>query len=716
MRFCCGADGNPFPIFYRLGDDNLTLAEYNALSDAEKAAAKAIFYAALPEGFNENSSIDDITELELPNWGAATQQGYSVLPEESRDSFSIGFDATFGEVDLGVDLLGELRNTITEQGYVSFAGESLNGRSPFNPFGRSIHLRGQRQDLPQPYTEAESTSYTFSFDVAGPIGDRWDWEGSLASSSSASDTTRNNTLDGATLRTGMGSDGVTPITEFRFGLTPDECAAIGGSFNFGLCVLTLPPVPAINPFGDISAHLNDALNANSSNSRLTLEGLVRGELFDAPGGTASGLIGIHYETLNLESSSEFAIGTTASPIGDIGVFDSDAERANNAFFSELSVPLVGKNNAFRGVDKLILSLSVRNDSYDTPEATYIDEGEVITEDFGDASELSETSWGVGLVWGLNESWTFRLSQQSAFVAPQLNQLLRPSSMREASGFAGLIVQEPNGVLSFESAIITEGGNPDLLPETAETSSLGIDLNPAAIPGLGLKVTFSTIEYVNRINRLTNPLVDRNDLPSNTQYDAENDIFIQERRWINVSTVDRSGVDYELVYGWSNDSGDFDIFLKRSVVNTYDFVLDPSVDEPISVVRHTEGTTAVGVVPEKSTNAQFVWRRGGLEMALDVDKRGKSSSTIAGVTSEYSPPSLLDLTLSYTLSSGTWLYVPKSLDGARITFVCNNLLEQYGSSKFRSRDGESLPQTSSDSSPLYGRVFSLSFTHLFPVSW
>lgn len=716
VRFCCAQDGSSFPIFYRLGDDNLTLAEYNALSDAEQAAAEAIHYAVLPDGFNENSTVDDITEFGMPNWGGETQAGYSILPEDIRDSFSMASDMTLGDIDVSAGLIGELRNTIYEQGYTSLSGESLNGRSPFNPFGRTIHLRGQRQDMAQPFRETDSTSYTFTLDVAGAISAGWDWEGSLAYSSSETDTGSYNTMDRATLRAGMGSDGVTPRTQFISGLTAEECAAMGGTFSFGFCRVSIPPPPALNPWGDLSPYLNDVLNAESLNERMTLEGLLRGELFDAPGGRARGLIGVHYQTLNLDSSSEFQVGTTDSPIGDVSVFDSSSERATTSVFAEASVPLVGDNNSIRGVDRLTLSVSVRSDSYDTPEATYVDGGVVTTEDFGGAEDLSEVSWGVGFVWDPNESIKFRLNQQSAFVAPQLNQLLRRTSESQAGSFDRLLVQEPDGSLRRGDTLIIEGGNSDLLAETATTSSFGVDYNPMAMPGFGLKLTYSVTEYEDRINRVVNPIVDPNNLPSNTVYLPEDDLFIQERRWINISEVERTGIDYEILYGWSTDAGDFDIHVKRSNVHKYDYTVDPNTDDPVSVVRHTEGRTLVGVVPEQSTNAQFVWRRGGLEMALDVEKRGKSATTYTGVTNEYAPPTLIDLSLSYTLSSGGPLGLPRSLEGARITFVCNNLLEQYGKTEVRSSGGGLLVQQQSDPSPVYGRVYSVSFTHLFPVPW
>ena len=68
---------------------------------------------------------------------------------------------------MSANLRGELRNILNLQGYQTLTGESLTGNSPYNPFGRTIHLRGQRTDLPRPYTETEVESLDMSVDLSG---------------------------------------------------------------------------------------------------------------------------------------------------------------------------------------------------------------------------------------------------------------------------------------------------------------------------------------------------------------------------------------------------------------------------------------------------------------------------------------------------------------------------------------------------------------------
>ena len=92
IRLCCLADGTSLPILYRLDGDNLTLREYNALSPEDQSRATAETHAVLPAGFNQDSSVDEITQFGLPDWGVETQAGIHVLPENQKDGFMFSID------------------------------------------------------------------------------------------------------------------------------------------------------------------------------------------------------------------------------------------------------------------------------------------------------------------------------------------------------------------------------------------------------------------------------------------------------------------------------------------------------------------------------------------------------------------------------------------------------------------------------------------------
>lgn len=713
VRFCCSQTGEAFPIMYRLDGAVISFPDFQALSDEDKARAEAIRYAVLPEGFNENSSISEITEFGLPSWGAKTQRGYSVLPETTRNSYNVGISTELtGSLTLDAQVRGEMRNTVNHRGYVSFAGETLTGRSPFNPFERSVHIRGQRRDMEQPYIETDANIVDLSFDLVGDLSDVWSWEVSVGTSRENVDSLRFYDVDRTTLRAGLNSDGVTPIRQFLRGLTMEECDEQGGRFFFGLCQIEVDPPAAINPFGDISAYIQDELMASSVNTQRRLSGLIKGNVFNLPAGPVRLLIGASNKATGLETSTEFSVATLETPLGDISNFHTDASRSNWALFLEGAIPLVSSQNARPGASGMNLTFSARRDSYSNPDVTFYEDG-VGVDAQGLPDPGAETTWGVGFVYAPVESLRFKLSRQTAFVAPQLNQLLRESAEGPSAPFRGIFLEQPDGSLAQTEVIVREGGNPELLAETGDTLSYGVEFFPSAFPSFGLRVTFSDVAYKSRISRLQNFLVDPNNLPSDTIYDAATDTYFQERRWINVSSVDRDGVDYELLWNATLDQSEFDLTYKLSNIRNYDFTLDPVVDEEaINIVGTTMGRTALGVVPKsgRSLVGRYFYR--GIEVGLAVSGQSRTTTISAGVERSYSPPTLTNLTFGYHLQADSIWGAPAFLENSLATLAISNLTDKFGETTVRGSDGGILEQTSPDSSPLYGRAFSLSLQTSF----
>lgn len=697
IRFCCTQEGMSFPVVYRLDGNVITLAEYNALPPEDQARATNENYLVLPDGFNENSSLNSITEFGMPDWGREIWRGYHILPEETRDSISTSVERDFGpRLSATAHVRYETRDTTYNRGYVSLTGQSLNGRNPFNPFRRPVHVRGQRPDMGAASTESQSETLNWGLDFEGSFDDNWDWEAGFGVSSEDTDSERLNTLDGGVLNPGLNSNGL-PRSQFLFGETAESCAEKGGTFSFGFCRVTLPPIPPVSPWGDLSPYVIPSLLAASTNGQTRFDALVRGALWTMPAGDVRVMVGYSRHNTTLDSQSEFALGAVdSSPLSDVAVFNTEAERANQAVYTEALVPLL---------DDISLSLSARWDSYDKADVTYreTDIGTESTPDIADPGDA--TTWGAGLVVTPMESFRFRVNLQTAFVAPQLNQLLRTTSERAAQPFRGLLVQNPDGTLTFAQTLILDGGNPDLKPETADTVSAGVEFNPVELPGLGAKVTWSKTDFVDRISRVANFIIDRDNPPTNTRYSEADDIWFQDRRWINVSSVNRSGVDYEVYYSTPSDFGDWTLLFRHSRTGKYDIVVDPATDTPVSVLGHTFSSTAVGAVSKSATTAQLIWHHPtGVEASLDFSTRSKTGSTLAGVTSTYQPPTIVDLRLSYDFGEGTLLPSPGWAEKARVSFTVNNLNDSFGESTSLSDGVEEVRVAAG--SPQFGRVFNL----------
>ena len=700
IRFCCGAGGVAFPVLYRLDGDVLTQPEYNALSDAEKERAETITHAVLPEGFNENSSVDEITQFGVPNWGVETQAGFHTLPESERNGGSLAAERDFGErLTVGARARFERRETTYNLGYLGFSGQTLAANNPFNPFDRNVHLRGQRRDMGTSATLTETDTLDTGLDLAGSFGDSgWEWEADLGFSSTEESTDRVNTLDTVRLQAGLSSDGVTPVAQFLSGETAESCAEKGGTLSFGFCRVNTPPPPAVNPFGDLSEYLGDALSAGSTNEQSRLSALVRGRFPLLPGGDARVLLGASHHTTSLRSATEFQV--LAGPLGRITSLNTDAERANKAAYVEALVPVFDRNQS------LDFSFSARWDSYDKPDVVYRE---------GDAPERAQnltatgdaSTWGFGLIYAPRDNARIRMSRQTAFVAPQLNQLLLRPSQQMATGFSCIRIIQPTGALVCANALIRQGGNPDLKPETAQTSNVSFEVLPASLSGLTLKTAWSRTRYADRITRIRAPIIDPDMLPSNTIYMEEGDLYVQDQRWINASRVSREGLDHEVQFQRDGDLGAVDVQLRYSRTLHYDVTVDPARDEPVSVVRIATAQTPIGVVSPSATSAQLTWTHRGLQVGLDVERRAKTTTIITNVTTIYTPPTIVDLRLNYTFGAGGLLPAPAWTEGSRVTLTVNNLTSSFGKTRITNADGEPLVQQSPDRSPLYGRVLNLS---------
>ena len=711
-RFCCLADGTSLPVLYRLDGDTLTVPEFRMLSAEDQARAMVETHVVLPLGFNENSSVDEITQFGPPSWGVETQAGWHVLPENRSDGVSLSFDRDFNANFSGeFRARYESRETTYNRGHFSITGEStsFHRNSPFNPLSQTLHIKGQRPDLPGPSTQTESDTLDLGIDLDGSVGDSgWEWEASLGFSSQDIDSLQLNSVDRLTMEASLNSDGVTPRRVTSPGETQASCEEKGGSFSFSRCTLSLPPFPAANPFGDLSDYILGPLNATSTNEQMRFDALLRGTPWSVPAGDVRVLVGVSSQEIALDSMSQFKLGTTDSPIGDIESFDTEASRSNRAVFMESLVPLLG------GERDLSLSLSGRWDSYGAPNVVYTDSATGTSEAAGDLPDPgSAATWGTGLVFSPASSVRLRANWQTSFVAPQLNQLLRRTSERDESQLGVLLIQQPDGNLSFQDVSILEGGNPDLVPETADTLNLGLEITPAAAPGLGFKITWNETDFKDRINRTQHTIIDPNNLPSGTVYipgdpnDPDDDVWTQERRWFNVSSVLRQGVDFEAYYATATPSGDFSVQLWHSRASRYDVIIDPTQDEKISVLEHTEGNTIIGTVPKTSTTAQFTWGYRGLEAGLDVSTRSSTGSTLAGVTNTYEPPTIADLTLSYSFVDGGLVNAPDWAENARLSLTVNNLGDDFGTVQTVDSEGLVLEGAGTNPSPVYGRVFNLS---------
>lgn len=235
-----------------------------------------------------------------------------------------------------------------------------------------------------------------------------------------------------------------------------------------------------------------------------------GTLFSLPGGNVKLAVGAEYigEFFKAQNGTgipgQILSGSPAVSVNGVLLLDAIAPTVNKfdlsrnvkALFGELSIPLFGADNATTLFRELTLSVSGRYDHYSGGVG-------------GTFNPKIGVNWtpveGVRLrgAWGKSFNAPSLADLEgaaltTAAVGGQLGNLIATDSGRPPQSLitAGLI---PN--FAPKQAVLSISGNsPGIKPQTGTTLSLGVDIDPAFVPGLHLGLTYWSIRMKNLIQR------------------------------------------------------------------------------------------------------------------------------------------------------------------------------------------------------------------------
>lgn len=737
-------------IVYVLDGRVITRAEHAMLDPADQYRAVCHSDVTLPSGFQSGDDLNGIEIFGPPEWGEDAELGFSLRPEQQQHVVNVGGDYALSD---NIALHGSLRyaqkETISDGG-LNRIDSTVHAGNPFNPFGRAVVVRGQILNAPPSQFAADTENWSVLLGANGGIGDTgWTWEAEFGRNEERLNADKINVLDGTTIRAGLNSDGVTDVLITTLsGVTEEECnAALAehggvsvvyspprGFFASSCRVFGAPPDP-INPFGDLSGYVAPVLGTASTNEQLQFEVEARGELLDVGGGPIGVAVGVEFRQDVIDTMSEFPnpgfgrcseIGCPNSIVG-ADSFNTRIGRDTQAAFFEGAVPLIRDHNAMPGVQSLTLTLSGRYDSYSNVEVDYRESGSGEAGTDNPADPGAEFTWSVGLAYQPSDAFRIKADTRTAFVAPQLNQLIRRTEERRPAGsFRGLYFIKPDSMgrtQTHNNVFNNVGGNDKLVPETADSYSFSVEWTPVA--GLSLLTGWSDTVFEDRIaffSSLTG--IDPDNLPSNVIYIPEEDIYIKDERYINVSSVERSGIDVALGYELPTDSGMFSLTVRQSYTKKFKVQVDASAGEIQSLLKVRDDATSsrdaiLAPVPVQTTYAQFTWTRGGLSLSVDGQSSGGTSWIRGGGDATYvyrtEPATIMDFVATYDFGQGTLLNAPW-MDGLRATLTINNATDAYArNSRTHLSSGETIVN---DINPVYewtqGRAFRLSVTKSFSL--
>jgi iron complex outermembrane receptor protein len=248
----------------------------------------------------------------------------------------------------------------------------------------------------------------------------------------------------------------------------------------------------------VLAQLTDSATAQNTHQTLQDFSLkFDGSLFAMPGGEAKAAVGAEFLRYQL-SQQVIRARNTGPNSQNSGTTFLGYGRNVTSGYAELLLPIFGEGNATAFAKRFDISLSGRFDKYS---------------DFGNT-----TNPKLAFTWSVNNSVSLRGNYAKSFTAPALtsrgnadgitaessytpnalSNFVIPNTYPNAIGLPGCTALTPTCTLGPSNGTVPgiqiNGGNKNLKPEKGTSWSVGLDLTPTAVDGLGIHLTYWNAKY------------------------------------------------------------------------------------------------------------------------------------------------------------------------------------------------------------------------------
>ncbi|MCL6251526.1 TonB-dependent receptor [Altererythrobacter sp. KTW20L] len=258
-----------------------------------------------------------------------------------------------------------------------------------------------------------------------------------------------------------------------------------------------PACVPLNPFGTgqgpnfqgaVDYVTADGFQTNRTTQHV-IAGNITGTLFELPAGPLGVAFGAEYRSDTVNGDTD-AISRTRGffNAGNGSLISGKIEVTEG--YAEVDVPLVRDAPFF---SELGLNGAIRRTQYDR------------SSDFQASTSVGVTTWKAGAVWAPVDAVRFRVTRSRDIRAPNVSELFGP-----VTAATGILTDTGNGGVQV-IVPITSGSNAGLLPETADTFTAGVVLQPqggflgqfrASIDyyDIDIKDAISTLGQQNIVNR------------------------------------------------------------------------------------------------------------------------------------------------------------------------------------------------------------------------
>jgi outer membrane receptor protein involved in Fe transport len=191
-----------------------------------------------------------------------------------------------------------------------------------------------------------------------------------------------------------------------------------------------------------------------------------GSLFTLPGGTVRAALGAAYRNESYRDLSKSLQNGAVTQTFDV-------DQSIRSAFGEVYVPLVGKDNAVSGVQRLELSLAGRYDDYSTS-----------------GSSFDPTA---GLMWEPVSGLRLRGRYSTSYKAPNLVEYTFASNFGQGGTFT-----IPGTTTPLQALFLSGIDVDSLAPQESESSSFGLEIAPESMPGFDVAFNYYKIRYSNSV--------------------------------------------------------------------------------------------------------------------------------------------------------------------------------------------------------------------------
>ncbi|MDA1370739.1 MAG: TonB-dependent receptor [Proteobacteria bacterium] len=439
-----------------------------------------------------------------------------------------------------------------------------------------------------------------------------------------------------------------------------------GGLNQGLrCDVATDREACFTPFVTDAANANTQAVADSTvnyarernEERLqTFDLVINGSVplgsIELPGGPVGAALGYQRRDEQFDDSPASYVQQNDQWIGSQELPNSGGRQVDS-FFAELSLPVL--NN-------LELQLAVRDEDYSTGQ--------------------NSTDPKYGIVYSPFNNLTLRASKGTSFIAPSLNALTSP----QVCGLQN--IADPFTIFAAFTSSCNQG-NPNLVPESADTVSAGFDWD--IIDGMRLSLTYSETDFTDRIVATNSQDILANDFFNFQQAfgavpAGQKPTLTQVANWVNDPRSDKRVVRdpnnlaeivrvfqsssnasnmlvqaYDLDFNYQfelpdmfnlNDIGSFSLNLVATYLDEYSFQL--SAKDPVNdaVGHRNNGTGAVPPMPRVKGNFRIGWVNGDHSANLtshylhSLRYDGFQGNFLAGLHSSVVPKTVTELRASH----------------------------------------------------------------------